>query len=172
MGRLFTQNPEVLADASAALELVPKQQLDTQIATRIATSLLGAASGVATLDSDSNLTVSQMPRQANSIGSASSGGGTITDDASAVSNNLNFTLTGTEVTVAVPTNGIDHQWRQVTAFASGGARTLTFHADFKRLTGVPNSLVIPSGGLARASYRCSTLTGSTLWILEAFAVIQ
>jgi hypothetical protein len=48
-------------DPSANLDIVNKQTLDTAVAARVATTTLGAASGVATLDSTSRLTVSQIP---------------------------------------------------------------------------------------------------------------
>jgi hypothetical protein len=50
-----------IADPSAALDIVNKQTLDAGLAGKVASTLLGAASGVATLDSSSKLTGTQVP---------------------------------------------------------------------------------------------------------------
>lgn len=50
-----------VANPSANLDIVNKQTMDTAVAAKVSTTSLGAASGVATLDSGSKLTGTQIP---------------------------------------------------------------------------------------------------------------
>ncbi len=124
----------------------------------------------ATLDAAGRLQVAQAPR-VSSLVRAGSGSGTFSIDATLSGNNLDMTLTG-DATLAVPTGGINTQVLQLVAWASGGPRTLSFDAGYERLGGVNLSYVIPSGKKLRASLRCSTIDGTTDWLIDAAGVTQ
>lgn len=95
--------------------------------------------------------------------------GSVSTDASSGGNNRNVTATG-DVTINEPTNGSDGQVLQWTILASGAQRTVTFHANNDRLTGVNSSYAVPSGKVLRFSHRYTGLLSG--WIVEAAAVSQ
>lgn len=97
-------------------------------------------------------------------------GGTLSIDAAAIGGNVDVTV-GANFTQNVPTNGVAGQVIQVTCYASA-AYVATFHASFLRLTGIANTLSIPSGKHARYSLRATNASGSLVWIVEAVGVTQ
>lgn len=97
--------------------------------------------------------------------------GTWTLDAYECTRRVTGTLTG-DTTLAAPTNGSDGVEIQLVLWASGAQRILTFDAGLERLGGVLASYTIPSGRKARVSLRCSTVDGTTDWIVEAAGVTQ
>jgi hypothetical protein len=84
---------------------------------------------------------------------------------------VNITATGDE-SIAIPTNGTDGATVQLTILASAASRIITFNASFQRLTGITSSYSVPSGKILRVSLRCTTITGSAVWIVEAAGVTQ
>lgn len=158
--------PAVVPDATATGEAVNQGQLTSGLAGKANTSHSHAAADV----TSGQFSNSRMPQVMSPVLSGGPGSGTIATDASNVGNNRNYTANG-NITIAVPTNGADGQVIQYAVLASGGARTITFNASLRRLTGIaagPTS--IPSGQVCRFSLRyCALLTA---WIVEAFGITQ
>jgi hypothetical protein len=103
--------------------------------------------------------------------SVSASAGTISIDANTAGNNINTTLSA-DATLNVPTNGADGQVLQGAVLASAAQRILTFSASFGRLTGITNTLTIPSGKVGRYAIRRTDVTGSAKWLVEASGVEQ
>lgn len=103
--------------------------------------------------------------------SAAPSGGAISIDADLASGGADSTLTA-DATLNVPTNGVNGQLIQGAVLASGAQRILTFHASFGRLTGIANTLTIPSGKVGRYAARRTDITGSAKWLIESVGVEQ
>lgn len=158
MARKFADDVELPnRDPSAANHAARKSYVDARVAdaANITTGKVGTA---------------RMPAVLSTVRTASISGGTLSIDASVDGNSIDVTV-GSNFTQNVPTNGTAGQILQLTCYASA-AYTVTFHASLLRLTGIANTLNIPSGKHARYSLRCTNASGSLVWIVEAVGVTQ
>lgn len=71
-------------------------------------------------------------------------------------------------TLNIPSGGTDGQRIWLRFIASGGSRTLTFHADYKRPSSIANTLVIPSGNRGDVGLHYETAYG---WTVAAAQVV-
>lgn len=89
-------------------------------------------------------------------------------DASVGGNLRDVTVTGSSITVAVPTNGINRQTIEY-AFYAASAATVTFNSSYRLGTGIPSRAIsIPAGGILYAAIKYSTLNNT--WSLVAATV--
>ncbi len=140
MGRKFLQNPVLAGDASAALEAVPKQQLDAHSHTH-----------------------PLVPNPPVTLTYAAN----ITPDAS-LGNYRVCTMTGA-AELEIPTNGVDGQVLSIRFIASGAQRVLTFDALYKRPSHIPLTLTIASGGRGDTILRFENGYGWTVLGAQAVA---
>jgi hypothetical protein len=113
----------------------------------------------------------RLPRALSGVRTVNPSSGTIAVDATNAANNINSTLTG-DATLGYPTDGVECQVIQGAVLASGAQRILTFHASYGRLTGIGNTLTIPSGKVGRYALRRTDITGSAKWLVESVGVEQ
>jgi hypothetical protein len=112
----------------------------------------------------------RMPVVASVVRSVAISAGAVAIDASTQGNNIDITGTG-NYTQNVPTNGTTGQVLNVTVWTTS-ATTVTFNASFVRLGAIASTLVIPISKFARYQLRCTNVSGTLTWIVEAAAVGQ
>lgn len=165
MARKFTTAIVLPADPSSALQAATKQYADL----KVASTSVGAASGVASLDSATKLPVAQMPVVLSAIRTITYGA-TITPDAAGAGNLLECTATGNLI-VAAPTNPVNGQQLRLCVLASGATRTVTFDSAIRVSTGLtagPYSVAQNQVLLCVLTY--SSLRTTPAWILTACTV--
>lgn len=92
----------------------------------------------------------------------------ITTDASVVGNLLNGTVTGSSITVAEPTNGVDRQVIRYAFYATLNT-TVTFNSAIRLSTGLTSrAFVVPSGQVLLAAVEYLDFIDS--WVLTAATV--
>jgi hypothetical protein len=142
---------------------------DSRITGAQQTSAKGAASGYASLGSDTKVPTAQMPRTTSTVRTVAHAS-TVTIDASTDGSIVNITATAAE-TIAVPTNGIDRQIIRLAVEATG-AQTITFAAGIALSTGLSSrAFAVPSGQVLLAALEYTTLIGSPgTWVLTAATI--
>lgn len=137
MASAFATNPTVRGDASSALQLVPKQQMDAGLATKAPTAGPTFTGRVA----KTPVVVTYSA--------------TLTIDASSGSD-FDITATGA-LTLNALSNPINGDMKMITILGSGATRVVTLDAAIKLDTGMSATLSIPSTKLGRIGLRYSTL---------------
>lgn len=141
----------------------------------VASSLLGVASGVGTLDANSRQPTSQAPLVSNPIRSGSVTTSLTSDAASGTGNLINLQLNG-DATINALTNPTDHQVIEHHMVAVGASRTVTFAGGYVSGGYGLGPFTVPRGAVlvARSIYvgnRANSSDASTpAWVLISVGI--
>jgi hypothetical protein len=141
----------------------------TSAGTAVQGSSVGAASGVASLDSTTRVPAAQMPRVPSTVRTVTYSA-TPTVDPTTDGNLVSITATGNITSLAVSTTGaVNRQALEIAVLGSGGTRTVTFASAIRTSTGVtrgPHSVASGEVGIFLVKY----YTLVSAWVLVAATV--
>lgn len=170
-------HPQYHNDARGDVRYYTKAQVDTSLGTKsndghthayVAASSVGAASGVAALDSSVRVPTAQMPRVSTTVRSIAHAT-TVAINAATDGNLINIAATAAE-TIGEPTGGTDRQVIRLAVYCAS-AQTITFASAIRLSTGLATrAFAVPTGQALIAALEFVNALPSSKWVLTAATI--